>query len=843
LRAAPLLGVAHLMKKTALPDTHEAALGGLEPGHPTLWASLAFALATLTLAWPGLTGKILFNPASDQYTNGYGFRHFAEEWLRDGKGIPQWNPFLQGGVPYVAGMHGDVFYPTFLLRMLIGTAEGITWEFPIHIFLAGLFTYLFLRAWRLPFVASVIGGLAYMMSGSLAGLALPGHDGKLFVAALFPLCLHLLTLGIRDGRNWAWGAFALAIGFALLSPHPQLFQYLLLVAGSYALFLAFTAHDGVGKLPTAVAARRLCYAAGGVAVGLLIGAIQFAPLLAYKAYSPRAAGHDWAIATSYSFPIEELINVYLPQFSGILEKYWGRNAIHLHSEYIGAAVLVLAGAAFGRAWTGARKRFFWFWIGTGTVALLWALGGNTPFFQLVYAIVPGTKYFRAPSTIFFITTFAVAVLSALGAERLLAGRLSARYAYGWLIGAGVMTLVALAGGFGALAQGLVESPHFTDMFPANPSDVVTALIARIDANAGDVKLGALRSLAFAALACGTIIAVARKRLSPRIAGWALMALCAVDLWSIERFYWQYMPPASQTFASDPAIDAIKADVDKTGPGRTLVLAAGSGLDALDPFFRKKGLMAHFVRTVEGEQGNELGAYNAMVSLDSGRVVLQPTFWRHENAQYLYTGLTPQQMSQASAQMTIPAFTTLAGPVRNANGSMVYAYRIGLADPLAWVASGAVKASPEQALPTVLDTRYDPTTFAIVDTSTTFQATSVASLAPSSNRATVRSYEAGRVSIDLVAPATAGSLLVLSENYYPGWTATSGSSPLRISRVNYNLIGVELPAGAQHIEASFYDPNYGTGKTVTLAALFVAAVLLVVGVVADRRRREPGAVGV
>jgi hypothetical protein len=147
----------------------------------------------------------------------------------------------------------------------------------------------------------------------------------------------------------------------------------------------------------------------------------------------------------------------------------------------------------------------------------------------------------------------------------------------------------------------------------------------------------------------------------------------------------------------------------------------------------------------------------------------------------------------------------------------------------------VKASPEQVLPTVLDARYDPTTFAIVDTGTTFQTTPATGLAPSSNRATVTSYEAGKVSIDLVAPATAGSLLVLSENYYPGWTAKSGSSPLRVSRVNYNLIGVELPAGAQHIETSFYDPNYGTGKTVTLIALFVAAVLLVVGVVADRRR--------
>ena len=490
------------MKKTAPQDTGDAPLGTLEPAHPTLWASLALVLATLTLAWPGLTGQILFNPRSDQYTNGYGFRYFAEVWLRNGKGFPQWNPFLQGGVPYVAAMHGDVFYPTFLLRMMIGTAEAITWEFPIHIFLAGLFTYLFLRAWRLPFVASVIGGLAYMMSGSIAGLALPGHDGKLFVAALFPLCLHLLTRGVRDGRTWAWGAFALAIGLALLSPHPQLFQYLLLAAGSYSLFLAFATHEGVGKLATAVAVRRLAYAAGGVALGMLIGAIQFWPLLAYKAYSPRAAGHDWATATSYSLPIEETLNAYLPQFSGILTKYWGQNGIHFHSDYFGVVALVLMGAAFG---TSRLKSFKRFWAVCGLVTLVWAYGGHTPFYHLIM-LVPGTTYFRAPSTIIYITAFSVSVLAAIGAERLLRGQVARRYATTWAIAAGVFALFVSFGGYRILV-GIAGALIGLD-YPAQVRDQVSSVIAaRAEPNLGEAVLGAWRSFLFAALTAGVLWAL------------------------------------------------------------------------------------------------------------------------------------------------------------------------------------------------------------------------------------------------------------------------------------------------------------------------------------------------
>jgi len=824
------------MKKTPPPDKPETRFEDFEPKRPTLWASLVFAVATMTLAWPGLTGKILFNPRSDQYTNGYGFRHFAELWLRDGKGFPQWNPFLQGGVPYVAAMHGDVFYPTFLLRLLVGTAEAVTWEFPIHLFLAGLFTYLFLRAWRLPFFASLIGGLAYMLSGSIAGLALPGHDGKLFVASLFPLCLHLLTRGIRDGRGWAWGAFAFTIGLALLSPHPQLFQYLLIAAGAFALYLAFATHDEVGKLPTPIAIRRLAYAAGGVALGLLIGAIQFIPLLAYKPYSPRAEGHDWATATSYSFPIEETLNAYVPQFSGILDNYWGQNGIHFHSDYFGAVVLVLMGAAFGAS---RLRSFKWFWFGCALASLIWAYGGHTPLYH-IFLLIPGTKYWRAPSTIIFITAFSTAVLSAIGAERLFRRQVANRYAPAWAIAAAVFAVFMSIGGYRMLvgmAAGLAEMG-----FPPEVRSQIGPYFAqRSEPNLGAAVLGAWRSFLFVALSAGVVWAYLARRLSMKRAAMALAALVVIDLWSIERLYWEYMPPASQTFATDPAIDAIKADIAKTGPGRTLLDSFGTpGLAPLDPFFRKKALMGQLVRTVEGEQGNELDAYRRMILLDSSQVSLRPSFWRHENVQYFYTDLDDQSLAKASAQMALPPFVKLAGPVRNANGSMVFAYRMGTVNPYAWVSNSAVAAAPEQVLPTILDPRYDPTLAAIVDTGTAIQGGPATGLTPSANRASVKSYEAAKVSIDLATPATAGSVLVVSENFYPGWSATSGGAALTVSRVNYNLIGIQLTPGTQHVDLSFRDPAYSRGKTITLLALAVATLLLIVGLVADRRRAEPAA---
>src|SRR5450759_135280 len=418
----------------------DLSLPDQSPRHAVLWAAFACALAALALGYPALGGQFLVNPMSDQYIAGFAFRDFAVQQYHAYGAIPQWNAYLFGGLPFVSAMHGDIFYPTFWLRLLLGTDVGMTWGFISHLWLAGFGTFLFLRVNGLGFFPAPVGALAYQLGGPIAGYASPGHDGKLFVSALLPITLILLTKGIRDGRRWAWGALALVVGLAVLSPHPQLLQYHLLVAGAWALMLAF----GASGLARRVGVQRLGLALGAVVLGLAIGAIQYLPLSEYTPWSPRAGGRDYAYATSYSWPIEELINTYLPQFSGILGSYWGRNGIHLHSEFLGAAVLMLVPLAFGLGGE-ARRGFRRFWLGAAIVSLLWALGGSTPFFQIVYAIVPGTKFFRAPSTMMFVFSFSLALLAALGTERLLAGKMSQRYAIGWLAAGGAIALLATAG--------------------------------------------------------------------------------------------------------------------------------------------------------------------------------------------------------------------------------------------------------------------------------------------------------------------------------------------------------------------------------------------------------------
>jgi hypothetical protein len=801
------------------------------PRYALAWALLTYVLATLTLGYPALTGGFLVTPISDQYIGGFPVREFAAQSLKAGEGIPQWSPYIFGGMPYIAAMHGDIFYPTFILRALLPTDVAMTLSFMIHVVLAGLFTYVFCRAVGLSFAASLIGGLAYTMSGPIAGLVSPGHDGKLYISALLPLVLFFLIRGVRDGRMWAWGGLAVAIGLAVLSPHPQLLQYLLLTAGFFGLYLAFGEWRGV-RLDRRVAVQRLGLALAAVGVGFLIGAIQYAPVLQYVDWSPRAGGKDYAHAVSYSLPLEELLNAFVPQFTGMLTNYWGRNTIHFHSEYPGVVVLVLAGAglAAGSSLTLGGRRFRWFWIGTFAVSLLWALGGSTPFYRLIYELVPGTKFFRAPSTMMYVTMFSIAVFTALGTERVLknAPAVSKRFLIGWA--AGIVALGLL------IAAGLPETVASSVGAALRAGDQLAEL-AR--ANQANVVVGALRSIAFVIATLAALWAIAARRISRAKGAVLLGALVAFDLWTVVKEYWNFSPPARVLYASDPAIELMK---NAPEPGRVLQFTP-RGIAHGDPAFSGDALMVHGVRSAVGYHGNQLGRYDRLLA-QGPRFFLgdRPEFWRHENVHYLYTTLPDSVMPQVASQLGVTGqFQKLVGPVRNAAGSTVYLYRVPGHNPASWVASVMVKGSDDQALATVLDSRFDPTRAAIIDTAATVQTPSFTTVPPPAGVETkVTRYDPGRIDVQLNSPAPNGSVLVVSENFYPGWRAAADGNNATVLRANFNLIGVVLPAGARQVQLRFVDEAYGTGRTITFIAVALALAAVAAGVILDRRRTLPAA---
>ena len=157
-------------------------------------------------------------------------------------------------------------------------------------------------------------------------------------------------------------------------------------------------------------------------------------------------------------------------------------------------------------------------------------------------------------------------------------------------------------------------------------------------------------------------------------------------------------------------------------------------------------------------------------------------------------------------------------------------------PLTKIHQRSMKAGEASVLATVLDPRFDVRRAALFDTSAKVEGKQVQTLPePLDIVAAVTSYEPGRVSIQLDKPAPEGSALMVSENWYPGWTATVDGKPAVLGRAAVTFIGIALPAGARSVQLAFDSVSYDSGKRVTLIAILVALLAGALGFLVDRRR--------
>ena len=770
-------------------------------------ACLVFVLAAVTVCAPMLAGKFLLG--NDQMHVGYGFRVWGAQMFRETGSIPHWNPLQFGGLPFVGAMHGDIFYPTAWLRWFLPIDTAMNLGIALHIVLAGLAMYLFLRALRLGWTPAVIGGLSYELTGILISMANPGHDGKLYVSALAPLAFLALLRAIRDQRLWGYGVFAVVAGLALLTPHYQMSYYLFVATGLWTLFLVFfDAERPAGvRWPVPLA---LTFVA--LVIGLGISALQALPFMEYLPFSPRAIGGPsggWEYATSYAFPVKELPTIVLPQFTGVEQFYWGGNFLKDHTEYLGATVVILASLAFGAA---GRKRLMW---GLGIIAILFLLvsfGGHTPFYRLWYELMPMMKKVRAAGMAFFLVALVVSVYAAIGVERLIQGQVTWKRI---AIVAGVLAGIAVIGAVGGLqtvAEVLVQ-PEQT---------------GRLAANAGNIRTGSLRLLAVVLIAGAILGMIVRGKLRGPLMAAALGLVIIGDLWSIDREFLPYREPAGILFKSDPILDRIRAAKPPFRVFDTGQIREGGGVAIYD----YSSMMAHDIQSMLGYHGQELNNYDDLLG---GKNV-----WANAINLGLWDLLSVRYLIVRDSQ-ALPGFHKDVGPLQVGASSNVYLYEADSAPPYVRVVPAAAKIPQDRIVATLADPRFPLESIVLFPDSASVTPAPIEGsfLPPSPVSATLAEWGPGRMRIHLAGSAPKDSYLLVSENWYLGWKATVDGKPVPVHRGDNTLITVVLPPGAKEVSLAYHDATYVKGKWITAFSTLAALGLVLVPMVRGRRRVTPG----
>ncbi len=793
-----------------------------EPRYPTALATLVLSVWIALLSLPVWTGAFLGGRYSDQFHSGYAFRHWlAEMWKATGA-VPLWNPEMFGGFPFVGAMHGDIFYPTSLLRLVLPTGVAMSLGFVIHYVLAGLFVYVLLRLLRVSWAGAVVGGFAYQLSGVVGSFVQPGHDGKLFVTTLLPLALIGLTRGMRDRRPWGYGVLALAVGLALLSPHAQMTYYMLIVAGLFALYLAF------GEAPERPLGERLGglgYALGAVLLGFGVGMIQILPFYQYLPFSPRAEGYyGFEGSISYAIPWSHVPELFLSRFVGTTPDgtYWGGNPLKLHSEYLGLAAIGLA--IFGAVERERRRLKLWL-AGIAGLFTLIALGGATPFYRLWWSVMPFVKQTRAPGMALFVVSLIVSMFAAFGVDRWTRRR-AAPWSLGWTITGALVVGLALVGGFGALAEFFVHDD------PLRGARSVAALQAARPA----ILAGAAWSGA-ALLLLGVLALVDRRvKVPPIVLVVALPLIVSADLWGNARGFWQFSErPEHGLFGGDEITRTLQGD---RLPFRVIDLS-DSGVDV----YPGASLMAFGIPQILGHHGNQLHAFNELLGGKNEwrHLLLSRRLWDLFAVRYVLVPAGVDLGSQLPAYAGLSeAFDTVLAGVPAASGVSADLLVRKQAVRYARVVPAAVKIPDEEAIPRLADPRgqlpLDRVVLLAPDARV--RPVPIDSLPPALEvEARVAEWAPGRITIQMEPAPTDEAYLLVSENYYPGWQATVDGQPGNVVRGDVSLITVPVPAGSREVRLEFTSPAYARGRLITWISLLGVAALMTIPGVLRRRQRD------
>ncbi|MCK4384951.1 MAG: YfhO family protein [candidate division Zixibacteria bacterium] len=785
-------------KKQVIPSPQERIV---DPRFHNLIVIAIFAILTLILFRESFFNPSLMLYGTDVMSSGVFFRSFYANFWKTYHTMPLWEPYIHGGMPFVDGMHGDIFYPTTVLKFFFPVTYAMSLKLILHVFLAGVFMFYFLRGLNLRVGVSFLGGLLYMFSPCLVSLVYPGHDGKIFVMALTPLAFLILHKACKSGRLFHFLLFSLALALLILSAHMQMAYFACWGLGLFFLFQLWNIYrKGNRKI-----GKYIAYFVISIILGLSISMVQLlSPYFYLKTHSMRTmhtedrGGYEYA--TSWSMNLEEATSEIVPEFSGDNihtqgNFYWGRNPFKLNSEYIGLLALFLAVVTI----IYRRSRLTWFFLGLGGLAFIYALGATTPFFRIFYHLVPGVKNFRAVGMINFLFCFSTVTIAMLGLEKFFTLKDHPDEAKGFLKIAFIF-VIAYSGL--AILVSLLGKSFFDLWIAILYGGIEPAKRAALMHNIPRIIGGLWISTALLWLGYGVLRLHLKGALKEGLVVGALAVVALVDLFRFDSRFIVVVDP-SQYYRKSPVVDFLQ-ERQKEEPFRVFILPKSYP----DNYLALYGIEEV---SLSAMHGNHLRIYDEFVGRhEQNPNLTHPNFMNLLNVKYL---LSPS-----------PLNTPWTKQVFETEGIYVY-QNLGYLPRAFPVYSWEVEKDERKILSELKNLQFDIR-------QKMFLAEALPNIPSDSTKissnfiipAKVYDYKINSFEVDVEMQQD--GFLFLSENYYPAWKAYVDGKETKIYRADYLFRAVYLEQGRHQVKFVFESAPYKTGKTSTL--LTSLALLLIFG---------------
>ena len=829
--------------KKCLPDAIVVAL----------FAVISFAYFLV----PVSQGKILFRHDS-QASVGLG-QELTEYEQRTGE-VTRWTNSLFSGMP------------TYQISPAYSSTDGLStamsayhlWlpDYVWFLFAYLLGFYILLRAFNFRQSLAALGSILWAFSSYFLIIIAAGHLWKVMALAYLPPMIAGVVLAYRGKYLWGFIVTVVFTAFEVKANHVQMTYYYLFIV----LFMV------VAYLVQAIREKRLQHflkASGVLVAAALIGiAINISNLYhtwEYQKESMRgkseltkansanqtSSGLDRDYITQWSYGVDETLTLLVPDAKGgasvplsqnatamakanpevqnmlpqlyeAVPQYFGTQPGTSGPVYVGAFVLFL----FVLGLFIVKTPLKWALLAATILSILLSWGHNfMGFTNFFLDYVPMYAKFRTVASILVIAEFTIPLLAALALKRIVDEPTvltkNMKFVYASLaLTAGVALVMALMPSMMGPFVSDQERQMLSGIQGMTP-DVQNMMLSSIATmRAAMVSADAWRSIIVIIIGVAMLLLFKAQKIKPLYLIVGISALCLIDLWQVDKRYLNdemFVPKSERDTPQQATATDMEILKDKALSYRVLNFASGAFNENNTSYFHKSiggyhpAKLRRYQEMIDKYIAPEMQA--AMQAIGSKGGVMSEVDGRK-----LFPVLNMLNAKYFIVPLQGNATTSIQNPYAQGNGWFV--------DKLTYVAD----ANAEYAEVGKIDVSHE----AVADKK--FEAVLGQTAANDSTASVVLTkYEPNNMTYTV--NSAKGGVVVFSEVYYPGWSATIDGQPAELGRVNYILRALNVKAGKHEVVLDFHPSSISITETIAYTALAVLLLAICAALFVEWKKRK------
>lgn len=705
--------------------------------------------------------------------------------------------------------------------------------------------YILLRAFDFRQTLAALGSIMWAFSSYFLIIIAAGHLWKVMALAYLPPMIAGIVLAYRGRYLSGFIVTALFTAFEIKANHVQMtYYYLFIILFMVIAYLVKAVREkqlaGFMKSTGVVAAAAVI----GIAINLssLYHTWQYqkesmrgkSELVKKDAANQTSSGLDRDYITQWSYGIDETLTLLVPDAKGgatvplsknatamakadpqiqsmipqlydAIPQYFGTQPGTSGPVYVGAFVLFL----FILGLFIVRGSMKWALLAATVLSVLLAWGHNfMGFTNFFLDYIPMYAKFRTVASILVIAEFTIPLLAALALKKIVDEpevlTKQMKFVYISLaLTAGVALLIALFPGMMEPFVSDQERQMITSIqgMDGNTANMILANIATM--REAMVSADAWRSVIVILIGFALLFLYKMKKLRADYMVICMAVLCLVDMWQVDKRYLNdemFVPKSERDMPHQATSTDLAIMKDKSLDYRVLNLASNTFNENETSYFHK---------SIGGYHPAKLRRYQEMID-----AYIAPEMQKTMQAIAAAGG----NMQAVDGVKTFPVLNMLntkyfilplqggtTAPIQNpyAQGNGWFVNKLNYVDD----------ANAEYAEVGKIDVRHE----AVADKK--FEA-ALGQAKANDSTAIVKLDKYEPNNLQYTVNSKNGGVVVFSEIYYPGWTATIDGQPAELGRVNYILRAVSVKPGKHTVVLDFHPTSISTTETIAYIAIVI-----------------------